>query len=131
MKTLTQIICGLYPVSDEALELLAGHARIKLVPKGKQLIVEGKVNSNFYLIKDGLLRFFHLDEAEDKEDTICFAVSGDAVASLHSYFSELPAMCTVEALVDTELYEFSKEAMESVFRKSNDLANWGRIVAFE
>lgn len=128
---MTQIICGLYPVSDEALELLANHARIKFVPKGKQLIVEGKVNSNFYLIKDGLLRFFHLDEAEDKEDTICFAVSGDAVASLHSYFSELPAMCTVEALADTELYEFSKEAMESVFRKSNDLANWGRIVAFE
>lgn len=131
MKELAEIIRGLCPVSDEAMDLLVSRARIKLVPKRKPLITEGNVDSNFYLIRNGLMRFYHVDEAEDKEDTICFAVTGDAVVSLHSYYAGLPAMCTIEALVDTQLYVFSKEEMEEIFRKSNDLANWGRMVAFE
>lgn len=131
MKELNEIVRTLYPVSDEALGLLANHAQIKTIRKGKLLVTEGKTNSHFYLVKNGLLRFYHIDETEEKEDTICFAITGDVVASLHSYFAGKPAMCNVEALVDTDLFEFSKENLEFIFKESNDLANWGRILAFE
>lgn len=131
MKDLIKIIRTLYPVSDEAIELLARHTTLKSVHKGKYLITEGKINSHFYLVKKGMLRLFHFDEIEEKEKTIYFALSGNGITSLHSYIASKPAMFNVEALVDSELFEISQEDMERIFSESNDLANWGRMLAFE
>lgn len=131
MNELTKLIRTLYPVSDEAANLLNCYARNKSISKGDALIVKGEVNSHLYILRKGLLRFYSINEDGDKEDTICFAMAGETIASLHSYFAGLPAICTIEALSDSELFEFSKEDMETIFKKSLDLANWARIIAFE
>ncbi len=129
MNDLGEIIRLVYPLSSDAIELLMQYAQLKKMSRNKLLFTEGGVNNNFYVIKKGLLRFFHINE--DKDYTICFTGPGGVAISMHSYLFNKPAMCNIEAMTDIEFYEFSKEELEKLFSKSPEIANWARIMAFE
>lgn len=129
MKELADIIRMVYPISDADIELLKPIVSLKELSKNELLFVEGVNNNNFYVVKTGLMRFYHVDDGKDY--TICFAGKGGAVASLHSYLFNKPSMCNIEAVTEASLYEFPKDKLEALVTKSIHLSNWVRLMAFE
>lgn len=118
-----------YPVSQEGIDLLKPYLQTKTLKKDEILIHENKRNRNFYLVKEGLVRSFHYEK--EVEDTLWFATSGDAFCSMRSYFYNAPGISTTEALMETELFYIEHDELEKLFSQSLELANWGRILAFE
>lgn len=126
---LKEIIRSIYPVSDEEIKKIELRTRILHFKKGEIFIKEGVKNEYLYFIKDGLVRSFSYND--DKEDILWFAVTGDAIASMYSLFKGLPAISSVQALTPIDLYQISKSDAEELFADSHELANWGRMIAYE
>lgn len=126
---LADIIRNIYPVSDQGIEKVKACTQILHLKKGETFIKEGVKNDYLYFIREGLLRSFSYDD--DREDILWFAVAGDAVASMHSLFKGLPAISSVQTLMATDLYQVSKADAEALFSGSHELANWGRMLAYE
>lgn len=129
MNSFATTIRMVHAMSDESLIKLKQIASEKRFAKGEAIFTEGEVNNRFYVVKKGLLRFFHINDNRDY--TICFAGQGGIVASLHSYFCDKPAMCSIEAVTDVTLYQFQKEKLEQLFSESAEVANWGRLIAYQ
>lgn len=124
-----EIVRSVYPVSEEWIEKVEACATLMHLKKGEVFIKQGVKNEYFYFVKEGLLRSFSPDG--DKENILWFAVSGDIVASMHSIFMGEPAISSVQALVPSDLYKISRTDMEALYEASHELANWGRVVAYE
>lgn len=127
--TLEEILKLTYPLSQEGINLLKPYLKTKILKKNEFLIRENVRNRNLYIIKEGLVRSYHCDE--DRENTLWFATSGDVFCSMRSYFYNAPAVSNIEALMQTELFYIEHDDMEKLFAQSLELANWGRILAFE
>lgn len=126
---LEQIIRDIYPLPDEDFEKVKACVRPLHLKKGQLLITQGKRCSYLYLIRKGLLRSFC--ESDGKEDTRWFAIDGDAVASIHSLYKNLPAMSSVEALAPTDLYYITKQDVDTLLAESKEFARWGCVMALE
>ena len=96
MSDFSTIIRKVHSLSVEAIESVLPHITLQHLSRGKLLFSEGVVNDNFYIVRKGMLRFFHVDMGKDY--TICFAGRGDVVASLHSYLHGMPSICNIESL---------------------------------
>lgn len=123
------IIRNAYPVSDEWIGKVEACVTPIHLKKGEIFIKQGTKNEYLYFIKEGLLRSFSYDE--NKEDILWFAITGDIVASIHSIFMGEPAISSVQALIPTDLYRISRTDIENLYKASHELANWGRVVAYE
>ncbi len=130
---LDEIVRIYYPVSDAGMKALQEVASLIQLRKGEILIHQcdmgGGKDDNIYFVKNGLLRSFHEENGED--DTMWFATTGDAVASMHSFYANLPAIASIEALIDTALYCVAKEDLDRLFSESKELVTWGYRLAVE
>ena len=80
MNDFSSLIQQIYPVSPIGVELVRRYLTIQTLSRGEMLFMQGEVNDNFYIVRKGMMRFFHVEN--EKDHTICFAGRGDAVASL-------------------------------------------------
>lgn len=96
-------------------------------PKGHILLNAGKVESNIYFIKKGIVRAYV--EQDDSEITFWFGKEGQTVISMKSYTQEEKGYETIELLEDCELYELKKENLQKLFETDIHIANWGRKFA--
>lgn len=119
---LKEIIDGIRPVSPEALSEL----KALLSPcsvKAKELIIEqGKVSRSVFFIRSGVFRNFSLHDGE--EDTRWFALEGDLVASMFSFVNSLPAIASVQALTDADLYEMKISDAKELMERSFEWSRW-------
>jgi CRP-like cAMP-binding protein len=79
---------------------------LKQVKKKEQIVVDGKITSHIYFINSGVLHTFITDSTGDNH-TIQFGFEGYWLTDLYSFISGKPAIFTIEALEDTELYALS------------------------
>lgn len=106
-----ELIDTIRPVSDEALEMFLP----KLTPRSvraKELIIEqGKTSRSIYFICSGVFRNFTLND-------------GDIVASMFSFANGQPAIASVQALTDAEVYVMSIADAKELMDSSPEWSRW-------
>ena len=134
-KTLREILSQNCTPSDRlvaALEEAAVHVR---VAKGKAVVRQGEVFGSFVFIRKGLFRVSHDNQVG--EDTILFGTSGDVFTALHSYYANEPAVFSLIAVEDSEVWLVSFEDMRHILSAYPDMMMWmhnlmiEQIYAFE
>ncbi len=122
--TLAEMIREVAPMSDEGLSLLEPLLESESVPAGTMIIKEGVTSRYLYFIRSGCLRNFALEE-DGRENTRWFATDGDLVASMYSFVMGEPAIASVEALTDVEMYKAKIRDVKRLVEENHEWALWG------
>lgn len=120
-------IQSLYPLSEEAIQLLTSHFELVEFPKGYHLFKEGRKGSHVYFIERGIARAY--SRPENREMTYWFGTEGDIALSYYSYVADKPGYESVELLEDSILYSISHDDLQTLFSTNIEIANWGRKFA--
>lgn len=103
-------------LTDEELSIVIQAARIRQYKKGQFLVHEGAAVRKTHFIRKGAAIAYFVDNRGD-EHLIQFAVEGWWISDIQSFSTGRNALLHVQALEDTELYEFSFEDMERLYRQ--------------
>lgn len=98
----------------------------KQLKKGKVLLKYGEICKYQYFVISGCLRNYSIDEY-GKEHVMMFAPANWWTSDLYSYVTGLPTEFIIDALVDTEVFEISKEDMENVYERIPKFERFFRI----
>ncbi|WP_207799077.1 Crp/Fnr family transcriptional regulator [Taibaiella soli] len=120
-------IQAIYPLSENALQIMIAQWELVELTKGTILFYEGKTASDIYLIAQGIARAFCYKE--DKELTFWFGKEGDFVLSYNSYIYDKPGYESIELLEDSVLYTIGHEELHALYQQNSEIANWGRKLA--
>lgn len=104
-------------------------ARHVSVKKDEALVKQGEVCSDFIINRSGLFRVSNITGR--KEDTILFGSSGDVFTSLHSYYSGEPAIFSLVAVEDSEVWLVSFDDMRRLETAHPELIKWMRDLLVE
>ncbi|MFD0792126.1 Crp/Fnr family transcriptional regulator [Mucilaginibacter litoreus] len=86
----------------------------KLVAKRTFLLQSGEIDRHIYFVNRGCLRMFYTDK-EGIEHNICFYPENWWACDIVSFFKEKPAVNTIQALEDSEVYYMSLSRLEKLF----------------
>ena len=89
--------------------------------RNEYLKVKGSIDTNIYLITNGALRIFVIDENE--EHTIRFGYKDNLIASLDSFLNEKPSDFYIQALKKTNVKVISKKNYKSFINSSKENKN--------
>ncbi|OUS01017.1 Crp/Fnr family transcriptional regulator [Flavobacteriales bacterium 33_180_T64] len=84
--------------------------------RNEYLKVKGSIDTNIYLVKNGSLRIFVIDEYE--EHTIRFGYKNNLIASLDSFLNEKPSDFYIQALKKTTVKVINKKTYLSFIESS-------------
>ena len=93
LKQLLREECNFKP-SDEVMEMFLGAMTEMRVKPASRIIDYGRVNSDVYCLKEGIVRLFHVEES--KEKTFGFALPGTIFLSPLSFYLNAPAFIMAE-----------------------------------
>lgn len=122
-----EIIDKIHPLPPRSKALLKQLISEVSHPKGYRLLSAGKVESNVYFVKRGVVRAY-VDTA-DKEVTFWFGLEGDTVVSMQSYIAGQKGYESIELLEDCTLFELEAARLQELFTRDIHIANWGRKFA--
>ena len=124
MKDFIEKIRKVYPLSDEALSLFIAETERVSFPKGQLLIrSDVKEKYSYFIIKGYARGFFY---KEDRDVTIWFASSGMSLLSMNGYMFGSAGYENIELLEECDLLKISNDALNRLFDRNIELANWGR-----
>ncbi|UAM99693.1 Crp/Fnr family transcriptional regulator [Polaribacter litorisediminis] len=89
--------------------------------RNEYLKVKGSIDTNIYLVINGSLRIFVIDEYE--EHTIRFGYKDNLIASLDSFLNEKPSDFYIQALKKTTVKVITKKDYESFIESSIENKN--------
>ena len=119
----------LYPVSDEALGLLAGRLERRVYAPRTVIVEAGKADRRVYFIERGMTRSYSLWDG--REVTSWFSLEGDVTCSSWSLYRGRAGFEYVETLEETEAYVTTTGELTELYGLHIDLANWGRVLQQE
>jgi len=91
------------------------------------LKVKGSIDTNIYLVKNGSLRIFLIDEEE--EHTIRFGYKDNLIASLDSFLNGKPSDFYIQALKKTTVKVINRESYLSFIESSAENKEvWNEIL---
>ena len=134
-QSLRQILSQHCTPSDNLVCDLENVAQLIHVHKGEAVVSQGDLCNNFVFIHNGVFRVSHLDK--NIEDTILFGMSGDVFTSLHSYYANEPAVFSLYAIEDSEVWLVNYQDMKSLLSLHKEMLVWlnnlliEQIYAFE
>lgn len=111
-----------YPLGDEAVEKMRPFVSCRKVAAGERIIVEGEPTEWLFLVKSGAFRNFSV--ADGKEHTRWFAIEGDLFTSMFSFSKGEPAIASVVALIDSEVYYAPISEVKKLIVEDKDWAVW-------
>ena len=112
--------------SDEQQKVLA-LLQQKMVAKRTFLVQAGKVDRYIYFVNRGCLRMYNTDK-EGMEHNICFYPENWWACDIVSFFKEKPAVNTIQALEDSEVYYMSLSRLEELFLEIPKFERFFRIL---
>ncbi|MBE9463707.1 Crp/Fnr family transcriptional regulator [Dyadobacter subterraneus] len=99
----------------------------KMVDKRTFLVQAGKVDRYIYFVNRGCLRMYNTDK-EGMEHNICFYPENWWACDIVSFFKEKPAVNTIQALEDSEVYYMSLSRLEELFLEIPKFERFFRIL---
>lgn len=114
---------GNFDPSDSILDEFLGSMEEITVRPRERLIDFGKVNSDVYCLKEGIIRLFHYEEGKDI--TFGFATPGTVILSPHSYYMRQPAFLLAETCkAKATLLRMSKTRFDSMLQDILEFSRW-------
>lgn len=118
-----------YKLSEEVLDRFLGAATEVALNNRGILIHAGKVETDIFIVKEGIIRFVDMDG--DKERTFAFGLPGTMFMSRHSFVKGLPSYFQVEACCPSVILKISKQYFWSLIESSQEFALWVLHISFE
>lgn len=125
MKDLRELIReeGNYGISDQEIDRLLDNMEEISVPAKTPVIQTGKINTNVYLIKEGILRISYISDV--REVTYGFGGPGSFFLSPSSFYMNRPAFMQVDTCkTAASLLRMTRERFYSVMQVSHEFAAW-------
>lgn len=119
---LREVIRQVHPMSDAAIEELSQYLVPFSVEKGGQIVTQGVVDRDVYILLDGTLRCYTL--VDGIEYTRWFATPGDVMTSMFSFCHNLPASSTIAALTNANGYSLRIEDARRLLDENEEWARW-------
>jgi len=117
-----------FQLDDDTMNLFLSKMESFCLKKNETLIPSGAINTNIYIIQDGILRYSYFDK--DKETTEFFATSGTMVYSYHSYYSNQPSFYQISACCPTKMLKITKHVFDQLIAEHHDFCQWILSMAF-
>lgn len=99
----------------------------KMVTKRTILVQPGKIDRYIYFVNRGCLRMFYTGK-DGMEHNICFYPENWWACDIVSFFKEKPAVNTIQALEDSEVYYMSLSRLEELFLEIPKFERFFRIL---
>lgn len=125
--TIHEIINKIYPLPDTSIEKLSRCLSEETYPKGYKLLETGRIETNLFFIKKGIVRVYM--PVDGKDITFWIGKEGDTIVSLKSYINNLPGYETIELIEESVLYVLKRKDIQKLFNEDINIANWGRRFA--
>lgn len=97
-----------HPIEDFHFEMLLKLMVEKSFDKKELLIEEGKKNNFIYFIEQGSC-YSYLTESNGEKQVVQFAIEGNWISDIYSFFQEQKAIYSVEALETTKTVVLNKQ----------------------
>lgn len=118
-QTLLSAFKNLYPLGEEALELIQEITTTVIVKKGEIVQDIGQSCKNLYFIESGCLRIFYYKEGLDITESFEFEHS--FVARGESLITMRPSNKGIEAVEDSRLFQINTPKLFALFQTNIDL----------
>ena len=116
-----------YQLSEEIMDsFLSQFTEYELKSK-TPLISCGEVNSNVYIVKEGIMRVSHMDGT--KEVTLGFALPGTMLISWFSFYNCKPSYYQIDACCDSVILQLPKQTFDKFVKESHEFAQWALSMA--
>ncbi len=116
-------------MSDEAISALTGCFKPYSFHAKETIIRAGHLDEQVYFIEKGITRSYVLHNG--KEITTWFSMEGDATCGSWDLYRRRAGFEFVETLEDTLAYSISISALNKLYDRYIDVANWMRVLQQE
>ena len=113
MESLLQYLHSIFPLSPPLYEHLINILKTKEVRKKEYLLRTGKVCKNIFFIEKGIFRCFYLNG--EKEVCSWFMKEGDVIASVKSFYEQIPSYESIQALEDCIVHYISYDEIQNIY----------------
>lgn len=111
-----------YPLTPQIYEFIVDNASTLMFHKGDPIVDFGKYDPDVYIIRQGIIRGYMLEEGV--ETNIYFGMEGTLLASMQSFSNGEPSILRIEACCDTELLRIRKPRFDSMMGESIEFCRW-------
>jgi CRP-like cAMP-binding protein len=125
-QPLIDYINEFYPLRKEIVDYIRLHTYSRKLGRGKFLLKQGEVCSDYYYIHKGILRSFL--QFGTKEITIWINPEHELTTSIRSMTGKRPSDENIQAIEDCELVVIPFDVMEEVYKKFPEMNMVGRVL---
>ena len=111
-----------FPLTDSLYDYIVRHASPVIFEKGCRVVDIDSYDPDVYLIVEGILRGYMLDNGV--ETNVYFGMEGTFVASMQSFSAGSRAIMCIEACCQTELLRIRKPVFDAMMAESIEFARW-------
>ncbi|MBO5747851.1 MAG: Crp/Fnr family transcriptional regulator [Muribaculaceae bacterium] len=126
LKRLLRLECE-FQLSDELMDSFLSRFTKRDIKSKSTLISCGEIDSNVYIVKEGIFRVSHMDGT--KEITLGFALPGTMVVSWFSFYYNKPSYFQIDACCDSVVLELPKQVFDSYVKESHEFSQWALSMA--
>jgi len=112
-------------LNENEIGFLYDHVKFKNHKKNEMIFREGHVSNTIYLILEGCVRLFYYHEGKDR--TAFFYTEGKFICAGESYNFGVPARENYQAMENTLLVHFPKQAVDELLQLSPNFEILARI----
>jgi CRP-like cAMP-binding protein len=105
------------PLTQEEWELIQNYLTLKKLRKRQYLLQEGDICKAVAFVEKGALRLYNVSE-NGTEHIVLFAVEGQFMTDLSSFFSREPSIYNIDAIEDSELVVITQTASDELRKVS-------------
>lgn len=126
MEKLLAYLGLIHPLSENIIEYLHKNLKEMEVPKKKFILRKGRVCTNIYFVKEGLLRCFYVKN--EKEINSWFMEESDVIISVESFFNQTRSYENIQALEDCLLYYINYNQLQYLYNNFPEFNFVGRVL---
>lgn len=114
-------------IPDEAFNRITSIVEIENYKKKETVFYSGKRCNKLFFVSKGCLRSFSVDD-EGVEHTLQFAFESYWISDLYSYVTGKPAVYTIEAIEESEVFTFYKDEFDILLDQIPQLEKHWRLL---
>lgn len=116
-----------FQLSDELLDSFLSQFKERELKSKSALISCGDIDTNVYIVKDGILRVSHMDGT--KEITVGFALPGTMLISWFSFYNNRPSYFQIDACCDSIILQLPRQIFNKYVAESHEFSQWALNMA--
>lgn len=127
IKTVTNIINKIYPISEQAFQKVQGLLKIESFEKGETFIQKNKRNEDEYFVLNGVCKSFLINPDGD-EITISFFLENSILSPYQIRSPQSISNLNFKALTNLELASINAKQFESLMIENIEIRNFANTV---